>query len=96
VGPVPAPQRPLWESPKRNAVAHAHHMHDKGKEKENADDIEQHKQRISRHRHHWHRSKTPPAYWEIGFPDTQEAFEINRRAAEMHRRKLVDVETEAK
>ncbi|KAL4074615.1 DNA repair protein endonuclease SAE2/CtIP C-terminus-domain-containing protein [Scleroderma yunnanense] len=96
VGRVPVPQRPLWQSPKRNTAAHAHHLHDKGNEKENADDIEQHKQRISRHRHHWYRSKTPPAYWEIGFPDTQEASEINRRAAEMHKRKLVDVETDAR
>ncbi|KIK24935.1 hypothetical protein PISMIDRAFT_677712 [Pisolithus microcarpus 441] len=94
IGPVPSPQRPLWRSPKRkrNACSRS----DDDKDKENADDIEQHKHRVSRHRHHWHRPKTPPAYWEIGFPDTQEASEINRRAAAMHEKKLVDIEVEAR
>ncbi|KAG6335218.1 hypothetical protein ID866_3863 [Astraeus odoratus] len=95
VGPVPVPQRPLWRSPQRKSGAYTRSCGE-GNDKENTDDVEQHKQRISRHRHHWHRSKTPPAYWEIGFPDTQEASEINRRAAEMHRRKLIDVEVEAR
>lgn len=94
IGPVSVPQRPLWRSPKRKSSASNHSDNDI--DKENADDIEQHKHRVSRHRHHWHRPKTPPAYWEIGFPDTQEASEINRRAAAMHKKKLVDVEIEAR
>lgn len=94
IGPVPAPQRPLWRSPKRKSNASYHSDNDI--DKENDDDIEQHKYRVSRHRHHWHRPKTPPAYWEIGFPDTQEASEINRRAAEMHKKKLVDIELETR
>ncbi|KIJ60658.1 hypothetical protein HYDPIDRAFT_98424, partial [Hydnomerulius pinastri MD-312] len=93
VGPLPTPRVPLWQSPKRKAP---YSPHLPANDKENADEIEQHKQRISRHRHHWHRAKTPPGYWDIGFPDTQEASDINRRAAEMHKRKLIDVETEAK
>ncbi|KAI6118741.1 DNA repair protein endonuclease SAE2/CtIP C-terminus-domain-containing protein [Pisolithus croceorrhizus] len=94
IGPVPSPQRPLWRSPKRKRNAYSHS--DDDKDKENADDIDQHKHRVSRHRHHWHRPKTPPAYWEIGFPDTQEASDINRRAAAMHEKKLVDIEVEAR
>jgi hypothetical protein len=53
-----------------------------------------HKQAISRHRHHWERPRTPPGYWNIGFPDTQEAANINERAREMHRRKRDEVESE--
>ena len=59
-------------------------------------DIAQHKKDISRHRHHWERSKTPPGYWNIGFPSTQEALDINEQAKEMHREKLAMVEHEAK
>jgi hypothetical protein len=40
------------------------------------------------------RAQTPPGYWNIGFPDTQEAREINEKAEEMHRRKLKEVKRE--
>ncbi|KAH0582201.1 hypothetical protein J132_04152 [Termitomyces sp. J132] len=61
-------------------------------DKEN--EIVSHRQAISRHRHHWERPKTPPGYWNIGFPDTQEAEEINEMAREMHRKKKEEVERE--
>ncbi|KAF8840972.1 hypothetical protein BDN67DRAFT_996455 [Paxillus ammoniavirescens] len=93
VGPQPASRQPLWRSPNRKTP---HNYHLAENDKENVEEVEEHMQRISRHRHHWHRAKTPPGYWDIGFPDTQEASEINRRAAEMHKRKLVDVEAEAR
>ncbi|KIJ17207.1 hypothetical protein PAXINDRAFT_73701 [Paxillus involutus ATCC 200175] len=93
VGPQPASRQPLWRSPSRKTP---HNYHSSENDKENAEEVEEHMKRISRHRHHWHRAKTPPGYWDIGFPDTQEASEINRRAAEMHKRKLVDVEVEAR
>jgi hypothetical protein len=54
--------------------------------------VEDHKKAVSRHRHHWPRARTPPGYWDIGFPDTQEAAKINERAKEMHRKKRVEVE----
>ncbi|KAL5534273.1 hypothetical protein ACEPAG_735 [Sanghuangporus baumii] len=54
-----------------------------------------HKKRISRHRYQWSPAKTPPDYWNIGFPTTQEAAEINRRAAEIHSDKRRRVEKEA-
>ncbi|KAK2463960.1 hypothetical protein APHAL10511_004011 [Amanita phalloides] len=54
--------------------------------------LEDHKKLISRHRHHWARGITPPGYWDIGFPDTQEAAKINKKAEEMHHKKQQDVE----
>ncbi|KAF8630322.1 hypothetical protein AX15_002995 [Amanita polypyramis BW_CC] len=56
------------------------------------DHVENHKKAISRHRHHWARADTPPGYWDIGFPDTQEAANINEKAKEMHRKKQEEVE----
>ncbi|KAH9925133.1 uncharacterized protein B0H18DRAFT_1119573 [Fomitopsis serialis] len=55
--------------------------------------IQEHMQRISRHRQQWERPKTP--YWEIAFPDTQEAAAINKRAKEMHEEKKARIEQEA-
>lgn len=54
--------------------------------------VEDHKKAISRHRHQWARANTPPGYWNIGFPDTQEAAKINEKAEEMHRKKQEEVE----
>jgi len=59
------------------------------------DNIMQHKKDISKHRHNWERASTPPGYWNIGFPSTQEASDINQQANEMHRRKMELVEQEA-
>ncbi|KAI9569073.1 DNA repair protein endonuclease SAE2/CtIP C-terminus-domain-containing protein [Boletus coccyginus] len=94
VGPLPASRQPLWRTPPKRKVPLNPHTSDN--DKENTDQVEEHRQLISRHRHHWHRPKTPPGYWDIGFPDTQEVSDINRRAAEMHKRKLVEVEAEVK
>ncbi|KAG6873164.1 hypothetical protein C0995_002013 [Termitomyces sp. Mi166 len=66
--------------------------HKRSRDKEN--EITSHRQAISRHRYHWERPKTPPGYWNIGFPDTQETEDINERAREMHRRKREVVERE--
>ena len=93
VEPLPASRQPLWRTPTKCKTPYDFPPLNN---KENADGVEQHKQQVSRHRHHWHRPKTPPGYWDIGFPDTQEVLDINRRAAEMHKRKLVEVEAEAK
>ena len=94
VGPLPHSRQPLWRTPTKRKAPYNLHASDNNKE--NTDEVEEHKQLISRHRHHWHRPKTPPGYWDIGFPDTQEVLDINRRAAEMHKRKLVGVEAETK
>ncbi|OCH88711.1 hypothetical protein OBBRIDRAFT_836365 [Obba rivulosa] len=74
------------------------HLQDSGgavdcKDQEQA--IMEHKHQISRHRHQWERAKTPPGYWDIGFPDTQKAAELNRQAARMHEQKRRMIEQEA-
>lgn len=66
-----------------------------GDEGEDAAAIAAHVQQISRHRQQWERPETPPGYWEIAFPDTQEAAEINAQAKEMHKQKRARVEEEA-
>ncbi|KAG9012376.1 hypothetical protein FRB93_001799 [Tulasnella sp. JGI-2019a] len=43
-------------------------------------DLGQHRRDISRHRHDWAPAGTPPDYWQIGFPTTQQIESINRRA----------------
>ncbi|KAG2752280.1 hypothetical protein P692DRAFT_20816965 [Suillus brevipes Sb2] len=98
VGPLPKPLRqPLWRSPSSTPTKKRRLSFDSLSDyKENREDIEHHKKEISRHRHHWYRAKTPPGYWDIGFPDTQETTDINRRAAEMYAQKLVEVENEAR
>lgn len=57
--------------------------------------IEHHKNAISRHRQQWERAKTPPGYWNIGFPSTQEVAAMNAEAARMHERKRAMVAEEA-
>ena len=64
-------------------------------EDENEAAIEQHKAVISRHREHWARAETPPGYWNIGFPDTQQVAEMNAEARRMHERKRARVAVEA-
>jgi hypothetical protein len=63
---------------------------------EQEQDIASHKHAISRHRHQWERAPTPPGYWNIGFPSTQEALEINKKAKEMHREKMMKVARQVK
>jgi hypothetical protein len=57
--------------------------------------VARHKGDVSRHRARWDRAATPPGYWEIGFPDTQEQDQINERAEEMDRRKREVIAREA-
>ncbi|KAF8191271.1 DNA repair protein endonuclease SAE2/CtIP C-terminus-domain-containing protein [Pholiota molesta] len=93
VGPLPKRlQQPLWRSPTSSPQRSDRNA---GSSSRNKADIESHKKAISRHRHTWARAPTPPNYWDIGFPNTQEATEINKKAAEMHRRKQEEVDREA-
>ncbi|KAF9261626.1 hypothetical protein L218DRAFT_988725 [Marasmius fiardii PR-910] len=87
------------------------HVHNKGKGRVEADNtvlgmipesptphrrmVDSHRQEISRHRVQWERGKTPPGYWDIGFPDTQQAQAINEEAKELHRQKFKAVQKEA-
>ncbi|KAH7909274.1 hypothetical protein BJ138DRAFT_1155670, partial [Hygrophoropsis aurantiaca] len=77
IGPLPhGLQRPLTKrsppsSPSKTTRQCKHSVND------GISSVALHKQVISKHWHHWHRAKTPPVYWDIGFPDTQEASAIN-------------------
>src|SRR5215471_1118169 len=75
----PRPRPPLWRSPSPERTPRDGDPNDRRKE-----DIAAHKTRISRHRHHWSPPRTPPGYWKIGFPDTQEVAVINEKARQMH------------
>jgi len=111
VGPLPKRlQPPLWRSPPATPVKpcpqHEHQRQpgftpnsasmDAELDANHQQAIVDHKQAISRHRHHWARASTPPGYWTIGFPNTQEAAHINKRAKEMHKAKRDSVEGEVK
>ncbi|RXW22413.1 hypothetical protein EST38_g3440 [Candolleomyces aberdarensis] len=92
VGPLPSRlQPPLWRSPSTTPTKQCQHHWSAGRQM----DIESHKKAISRHRHNWERAKTPPAYWNIGFPSTQEVGEINEKAERMHQEKVLEIEKEA-
>ncbi|KIL58063.1 hypothetical protein M378DRAFT_87010, partial [Amanita muscaria Koide BX008] len=92
VGPLPSlVQPPLWRSPEtkkkktgppRSTGQHKRHVSDSHA------GIEDHKRLISRHRHHWARAVTPPGYWDIGFPSTQETEKINEKARSIERSSL--------
>ncbi|KAJ6519274.1 DNA repair protein endonuclease SAE2/CtIP C-terminus-domain-containing protein [Mycena sanguinolenta] len=91
IGPMPDRlQPPLWRSPQKSS-SERKPCRNGGRE----DAIYSHKQAISRHRHDWAQGSTPPSYWDIGFPSTQEAQLINQKAAEMQQKKRRMVEREA-
>jgi hypothetical protein len=99
----PRAMPPLWRSPTSSQeVRHRckkHGGHGTGGNDERGPDddgeIAAHRQAISRHRNQWDRPTTPPAYWQIGFPDTQEVRNINEKAEEMHQQKQRMMEREA-
>ncbi|KAL6306989.1 DNA repair protein endonuclease SAE2/CtIP C-terminus-domain-containing protein [Sparassis latifolia] len=107
IGPSPPRQKPpLWRSPvstpSKASSSHATQPLDadfdddldEAAQKKRAA-IVKHQNEISRHRHQWEGPKTPPKYWIIGFPDTQEVAAINEQAREMHEQKRRKVEMEA-
>ncbi|CAE6414578.1 unnamed protein product [Rhizoctonia solani] len=109
VGAMPTrPGAPLWRSPPPEGADSSSRPHSckhgvAGGDPSKLDDIgiddgdelAARKQAISRHRHKWVPASTPPDYWNIGFPDTQQVQEINRRAGELHNQKRTAVEQEA-
>ncbi|KAI0363977.1 hypothetical protein BV20DRAFT_1061585 [Pilatotrama ljubarskyi] len=98
VGPLPPlPQGPLWRSPESTPSKPPRgDSFGSTAEDATAAAIQEHKQAVSRHRQHWDRAKTPPGYWNIGFPDTQEVAKMNAEAARMHEQKRAMVAEEAK
>ncbi|KAF7310686.1 SAE2 domain-containing protein [Mycena chlorophos] len=82
-GPTPPRLKaPLWRSPEADkSPTHQQRVH-------------KHKERISRHRSAHAAPKTPPSYWDIGFPDTVKVERINRAANGMHKAKEAEIEAE--
>ncbi|KAH8108219.1 DNA repair protein endonuclease SAE2/CtIP C-terminus-domain-containing protein [Cristinia sonorae] len=79
VGPQPPRlQPPLWRSPP--AARRDQAVHTPTASEDISSNIDAHKHEISRHRHQWQPPATPPGYWTIGFPDTQEIADINNAA----------------
>ncbi|KAK7005792.1 hypothetical protein R3P38DRAFT_2556497 [Favolaschia claudopus] len=94
VGPMPPRQEaPPWRSPSGSPRGLSPCSHtETGKQKAA---IASHRNKISRHKHNWAPTSTPPSYWNIGFPDTQEVASINEKAREMHEQKQKAVQEEA-
>ncbi|KAJ8082382.1 hypothetical protein PM082_008237 [Marasmius tenuissimus] len=101
IGPRPDRlKQPLWRSPVRenknpSTSSSCNHRRAGTPPSPSPSHIDSHRQEISRHRYNWERAKTPPGYWNIGFPDTQEVEDYNERAKDMHREKYKAVEREA-
>ncbi|KAH8926719.1 hypothetical protein BT69DRAFT_1214862, partial [Atractiella rhizophila] len=55
----------------------------------------QHQHKISRHRETWHKLATPPRFWEMGFPNTQQAVEWNDLGKEQTEKRMKLLEKEA-
>ncbi|KAJ7593742.1 DNA repair protein endonuclease SAE2/CtIP C-terminus-domain-containing protein [Mycena floridula] len=97
VGPMPPRlQPPLWKSPTSSPTSTPCRAGETVASSKKRDAVDAHKKDISRHRHHWARTNTPPGYWNIAFPDTQETDRINKEAAKMHERKREEIEREAR
>ncbi|EIN07620.1 hypothetical protein PUNSTDRAFT_114129 [Punctularia strigosozonata HHB-11173 SS5] len=103
VGAQPERQRqPLWRSPtgsphkqcKRPRKA-SFSGSEGAPESDERVAMQLHRNEVSRHRQQWAGPSTPPGYWDIGFPDTQQAAEINRRAHRMIERKGENIRHEA-
>lgn len=58
-------------------------------------ELEDHQNRISRHREVWRKPPTPPDYWKIGFPSTQDVERVNEQADEMERKRQAEIRREA-
>ncbi|THH18136.1 hypothetical protein EUX98_g9006 [Antrodiella citrinella] len=78
-------QRPLWRSPKAKGMMDAVTTVAIASNEETRENVEAHKHTISRHRHVWQAPQTPPGYWDISFPTTQEVAEINQEALSRRR-----------
>ncbi|PIL29177.1 hypothetical protein GSI_09226 [Ganoderma sinense ZZ0214-1] len=98
IGTLPArPKAPMWRSPESSPSKKPVRIsfEDGGDVENETTAIKHHKNAISRHRQQWERAKTPPGYWNIGFPSTQEVAAMNAEAARMHERKRAVVAEEA-
>ncbi|WWD19677.1 hypothetical protein CI109_104139 [Kwoniella shandongensis] len=78
VGEIPRfNQGPMWKDP--DVVEE--------REVDGAEGVREHQNKVSRHRETWTKPRTPPGYWKIGFPNTQDVAEQNQVADKMMREK---------
>jgi hypothetical protein len=56
--------------------------------------IKIHRHAVSRHRAEWTAPASPPGYWQMGFPNTQQIADFNRQGEEMAREKRERIEAE--
>ncbi|WVR07639.1 hypothetical protein IAU60_004681 [Kwoniella sp. DSM 27419] len=76
VGEIPRfNQGPVWRDAKS------------AEDKDEGDAVREHQNKVSRHRETWVKPPTPPGYWQIGFPSTQDVAEQNERADQMNAEK---------
>lgn len=88
---------PLWRSPPADTSPKRKRPRQIERRRvEKNDQIEAHKNEISRHRFCSDQATTPPNFWKIGFPDTQEIDDINQRADDMRVRKSQRMNKESK
>ena len=81
IGPLPRfNEAPKWKDTLSSPTRHG---------------VKEHQQQVSRHREVWERPPTPPGYWNIGFPTTQDVAEQNKRADEMAEEKEAKLRLEA-
>ncbi|GHJ84195.1 hypothetical protein NliqN6_0597 [Naganishia liquefaciens] len=104
VGEMPVVSRaPVWRSPSPGSDTRAGGSTTAGKCPHGrtvgageAEDAKQGlKNKISRHREDWTAPSTPPMYWNIGFPSTQDVEEINALAEEQRESKRAEMRREA-
>ncbi|KAK8853260.1 hypothetical protein IAR55_003962 [Kwoniella newhampshirensis] len=77
VGEIPRyNQGPVWKDPEVVEGTAAE-----------GDWVREHQNKVSRHRETWTKPPTPPGYWKIGFPNTQDVAEQNEAADRMLRDK---------
>lgn len=94
---------PLWKSPQSTPKKRKRTSEDRGFDasllvegEARATAVTNHVRKISRHRRRWEAPRTPPGYWDIGFPDTQETHRINERARAIHEEKMNQAEAESR
>ncbi|KAK4685524.1 hypothetical protein P7C73_g4625, partial [Tremellales sp. Uapishka_1] len=58
-------------------------------------DAKEHQNKVSRHRDTWEKAPTPPGYWQIGFPTTQEVAVQNEKADTMDKEKEAKIRRDA-
>ncbi|WVQ66943.1 uncharacterized protein L199_005134 [Kwoniella botswanensis] len=88
IGDIPRfNQAPRWRDDAQN--------HQSENDQTVSDHVREHQNMVSRHRETWMKPPTPPGYWKIGFPSTQDVREQNEQADKMMKEKEERIRREA-